>query len=138
MKNNIFDDLFGTASKLDKYIKKIDEYAGIEINNNGWTSVTSMPATKSHNHSNTIANQGNLSSASDDVDALKVTGDANVDGKLTVDGQDVGEFMRSMKDRFLIIEANFKKHEQYPALKDAYEKYKLIESLLRDDEPNNK
>ncbi len=66
-----------------------------------------------------------------DVDAR--SDDTVIKGKLTVDGEDVGEFMRTMKDRFLILEDDFKKHEQYPALKDAYDKYKLIERLLHQD-----
>ena len=37
-----------------------------------------------------------------------------------------------IKDRLLLIEEDFKKHEQYPALKEAYEQYKTIEALLKD------
>lgn len=57
---------------------------------------------------------------------------ADISGSLTVDGQDVGEFMREMKERMLVLEPDFQKHELYPALKDAYEHYKTIEALLRD------
>jgi len=54
-----------------------------------------------------------------------------VEGKLTLNGEDVGATLNLLKERFLILEDDFKKHEQYPALKDAYEKYKLVEALIR-------
>jgi len=54
-------------------------------------------------------------------------------GKLTVDGMDVGKTLKTLQDRFLILEDDFKKHEQYPALKAAYEQYKLIEALLKEE-----
>lgn len=68
-------------------------------------------------------------SASTDIDADTV----NVEGKLTVNGIDVGATLKTLQERFLILEADFEKHEQYPALKDAYKKYKLIEKLLQEN-----
>ena len=68
-----------------------------------------------------------------------VDGDANIDvkaeGKLTItdaDGNvyDVLEFMKTVSDRMLVLHPDFKKHEQYPALKEAYEHYKFLEDLM--------
>ena len=59
-------------------------------------------------------------------------GDLNLSGTLTVDGMDIGATLKTLQERFLILEADFEKHEQYPSLKDAYEKYKLVEKLLMD------
>jgi len=36
-------------------------------------------------------------------------------------------------ERLKIIEADFEKHEKYPALKDLYDQYKMIESMIDGD-----
>lgn len=46
---------------------------------------------------------------------------------------ELAEFMKIMRERFLIIVPNFEKHEKYSALKKAYENYKLIESMISED-----
>jgi len=64
------------------------------------------------------------------------------DGKLSVtpifeddDGNeiDMASFVKDVRERLLILDASFKKHDKYPALKDAYDQYKLIEKLIQDD-----
>lgn len=52
---------------------------------------------------------------------------------LIVEGVNVGDFMKTVGERLLILEADFKKHDKYPALKDAYDQYKVLEKLLNDD-----
>ena len=52
---------------------------------------------------------------------------------LEVNGVDVGEFMESINQRLLILQDDFEKHKKYPALKEAYEQYKLIEKLLKEE-----
>ena len=56
-----------------------------------------------------------------------------VNTDMVVDGINVGEFMKTVGERLLILEADFKMHEKYPALKDAYDQYKMLEKLLADD-----
>lgn len=51
---------------------------------------------------------------------------------VNIGGQSLSDFMQEVRDRLLILEPNFELMEQYPALKDAYEKYKLIEKLLKE------
>ena len=51
--------------------------------------------------------------------------------KLIVDGMDVGDFMKTISRRFLVLQDDFEKHEKYPALKDLYEQYKVMEALLK-------
>lgn len=48
------------------------------------------------------------------------------------DGNEVNivKTLQDIQKRLLILEANFEAHEQYPALKEAYEHYKLMEDLL--------
>jgi hypothetical protein len=60
-------------------------------------------------------------------EGVKLSGDADI----TIDGKSMKEFMQSIEERLLILQDDFEKHEMYPALKDAYEKYKLIEKLMR-------
>lgn len=48
-------------------------------------------------------------------------------GKSTIK---VGESLDILMERLLVIEANFQKMEKYPALKEAYNNYKLIEALV--------
>lgn len=45
---------------------------------------------------------------------------------------ELAEFMNVMKERMLVLTPNFEKHELYPALKQAYDNYKLIERMLSD------
>jgi hypothetical protein len=42
--------------------------------------------------------------------------------------------MDTLKERLLILVPAFEKHDKYPALKEAYDHYKLIETLCREEE----
>ena len=52
------------------------------------------------------------------------------------DGNEVNlvEALKGIEQRLLILEPNFRKHEKYPALKELYEQYKMLEALMIDDE----
>lgn len=66
-------------------------------------------------------------------DTMKVNGNLVID-----DGTgpvDIGDFVKTMKARMLILQPNFEAHENYPALKDAYDQYKMLEKLMM--ESNN-
>lgn len=65
----------------------------------------------------------------------------NVDGDVTLTAKgrtikisELIDFIDDMKKRMLILEPNFEKHEQYPALKAAYEDYLLIERMVTGDQ----
>lgn len=60
-------------------------------------------------------------------DGVRLSGSADI----TIEGKSLKQFMQAMEERLLILQEDFEKHEMYPALKDAYEKYKLIEKLMR-------
>ena len=47
---------------------------------------------------------------------------------------EMATLMETLKERLLILTPNFEKHEKYPALKEAYEHYKLIEALCKEEE----
>ena len=48
------------------------------------------------------------------------------------DGNEVNvvKTLQDIQKRLLILEADFKNHENYPALKEAYDHYKFLEDLI--------
>jgi hypothetical protein len=62
-------------------------------------------------------------------------GDAMIKTKKnTINLDEMARMMYTLKERMLILTPAFEKHEQYPALKEAYDHYKLIEALCREEE----
>ena len=53
--------------------------------------------------------------------------------KNTINLDEMATLMETLKERLLILTPNFEKMEQYPALKEAYDHYKLIEALCKED-----
>jgi hypothetical protein len=47
---------------------------------------------------------------------------------------EVGKTLKMLMDRLCVIEPNFKLMEKYPALKEAYDNYKLLEALLANED----
>lgn len=79
---------------------------------------------------------GNLAMSPNATWAVNGAGTHAKFDELEVAGHDIKKMAKDMellKERFLILEADFEKHEKYPALKAAYEQYKLIEALLKED-----
>jgi hypothetical protein len=64
---------------------------------------------------------------------LQVTGDAIIDGTLTVNGTDIAEVIQKIQDRLNILVPDPKKLAKYEALKQAYDHYKMIEQLIGDE-----
>lgn len=54
--------------------------------------------------------------------------------QVTVD--EIIDFMDVMKQRLLVLTPMFELHEKYPALKQAYDDYLLIEKLVSGDQPD--
>jgi len=54
--------------------------------------------------------------------------------KVSVD--EIIDFMDTMKKRLLMLTPMFELHEKYPALKQAYDDYLLIEKLVSGDQPD--
>jgi hypothetical protein len=57
--------------------------------------------------------------------------------KNKIDVDELAILMQTLRERLLIIIPNFEKHEKYEALKKAYDHYKLIESMLGEDNDNS-
>jgi hypothetical protein len=54
--------------------------------------------------------------------------------KSSIDIDELAEILNIVKQRLLILTPAFEKHEQYPALKQAWEHYKIVEKLILSDE----
>ena len=50
--------------------------------------------------------------------------------KVSINLNELGEMMKIMRERLLILVPDFEKHEKYEALKKAYDHYKLIEAMI--------
>jgi len=61
--------------------------------------------------------------------SLNVKGDAEFEGKVKINGQDLGEFMETISKRLAILVPDPEKLEHFEALKKAYEHYKMLEKL---------
>jgi len=60
---------------------------------------------------------------------LNVKGDAEFEGKVMINRQDLGEFMETISKRLAILVPDPDKLEHFEALKKAYNHYKLLEAL---------
>jgi hypothetical protein len=60
---------------------------------------------------------------------LKVTGDAEFDGTVMINGRNISEFMETISKRLAILVPDPAKLEHFAALKKAYEHYKTLEAL---------
>jgi len=60
---------------------------------------------------------------------LNVKGDAEFEGKVKINGQDLGEFMETISKRLAILVPDPDKLEHFEALKKAYNHYKTLEAL---------
>lgn len=69
---------------------------------------------------------------------IKVTGDAEFDGKVRINGQDIAEFMETISKRLSILVPDPAKLEHFAALKKAYEHYKTLEALCEIPKEENK
>jgi hypothetical protein len=63
-----------------------------------------------------------------DEQGVTLTDDADI----VINGKSLTQTLNTLEERLLILQPDFEMMEQYPALKAAYEQYKLIEKLLRD------
>jgi len=63
-----------------------------------------------------------------DEQGVTLTDDADI----VINGKSLTQTLNTLEERLLILQPDFEKMEQYPALKAAYEQYKLIEKLLHD------
>ena len=88
-------------------------------------------ATGAYYTTNSTYNQPwqNLTMTNNSQQSLNVKGDAEFEGKVKVNGQDIGEFMETISKRLAILVPDPAKLEHFEALKKAYNHYKMLEKL---------
>ena len=64
--------------------------------------------------------------------SIKVTGDAEFEGKITVKGKDLAKSLEAIEKRLAILVPDPKKLDKFEALKKAYDHYKLLEALCHE------
>jgi hypothetical protein len=65
---------------------------------------------------------------------LKVQGDAEFEGNVKIKGHDIVNLLERIEDRLAILmDPDPAKLEKFPALKKAYDHYKLLEKLIGED-----
>ncbi len=71
----------------------------------------------------------NWSGNANPTPGLKVSGDAEFEGKVMINGRNISEFMETISNRLAILQPDPAKLEHFAALKKAYEHYKTLEAL---------
>lgn len=61
--------------------------------------------------------------------SIQITGDAEFEGKVKINGQDLAQFMETLSKRLAILVPDPEKLEHFAALKKAYDHYKTLEAL---------
>lgn len=64
---------------------------------------------------------------------LKVTGDADFEGDVTIKGKSLVKTLEAIEQRLAILSPDPAKLEKYAALREAYEHYKMLEGLIGDE-----
>ena len=71
----------------------------------------------------------NLTMTNNHQSSMQVQGDAVFEGKVKINGKDLGEFMEIISKRLAILVPDPAKLEHFEALKKAYDHYKMLEQL---------
>ncbi len=74
-----------------------------------------------------------LNSTGTNGNAIQIKGDAEFEGNVRINGQDLAETLQTIQDRLAILIPNPKLLDKYEALKQAYEHYKTLEALCVDE-----
>ena len=114
-------------------IAKLNSISGpyTNLNVGVGTSGSSGASGSYYTTNGTISSQPwqNLTMTNNSQQSLNVKGDAEFEGKVKVNGQDLGEFMETISKRLAILVPDPEKLEHFEALKKAYEHYKMLEKL---------
>jgi len=65
---------------------------------------------------------------------IKISGDAEIDGDIKMQGRSLKEMFEKIEQRLAILVPDPNKLKQFEALKKAYNHYKMIEALCHNDE----
>jgi hypothetical protein len=97
--------------------------------------VNSGPYVFSTNGTTTMTQPWITTTGSGNQASLKVTGDAEFEGKVMINGRDLSKLFEKIEDRLaIVLDPDPKKLEKFKALKKAYDHYKLMEKLIGEEE----
>lgn len=84
-----------------------------------------------------MGNFGSISYVNEQLGSM-IDGSYRIRGDVVLEHDDgsetnIAEFIKNISDRFCVLQPNFEAMEEYPALKDAYDQYKMLEKLLMEN-----
>jgi hypothetical protein len=97
--------------------------SGLTTNGTGNAMWTTSPYTIG------TASLSNWSTIGTTQPTIKVSGDAEFEGKVMINGRNISEFLETISKRLAILVPDPEKLEHFEALKKAYDHYKLLEAL---------
>jgi hypothetical protein len=97
--------------------------SGLTTNGTGNAMWTTSPYTIG------TASLSNWSTIGTTQPTIKVSGDAEFEGKVMINGRNISEFLETISKRLAILVPDPEKLEHFEALKKAYDHYKLMEAL---------
>jgi hypothetical protein len=65
---------------------------------------------------------------------IHVSGDAEFESDITIQGKSLSKWMETMEKRLAILQPNPKKLKKFEALQKAYDHYKLLEALCHSED----
>ena len=77
----------------------------------------------------TYAYNNTWTSPNTNTGTIKIAGDAEIAGKIMLQGQDLGATIERINQRLAILVPDPKLLDKYNALKEAYDHYKTLEAL---------
>lgn len=106
-------------------------YANVTVNSAGSAGSYLFNNVSSSSWANVTIGASGTPLSSTPNPGLKVSGDAEFEGKVMINGRNISEFMETISKRLSILVPDPEKLEHFEALKKAYEHYKTLEALCQ-------
>jgi len=114
-------DLIDLGSMAGSYNLTAASIPTITLSGSGGTGAYNWNSNGAYTIGNTWTNQTSS--------AIKIQGNAEIDGSLTIGGVNIMNILNTINDRLAILVPDPTKLEKYSALKEAYDHYKTLEAL---------
>jgi hypothetical protein len=108
-------------------------YANVTVGGAGAGGIYTMPWNGAGSNNWSVTQSPVMTLSAGTSPSLKVSGDADIQGNLTVNGANISELLEKIQERLAILVPDPKRLEKYEALKQAYDNYKLLEALCVDE-----
>lgn len=102
----------------------------VSIFSNSVPTMGNVSIGASSNYTYSVANPSIFNTSSN---AIQIKGDAEFEGKIKINGQDLVETLETIQRRLAILIPNPKLLAKYEALQQAYDHYKTLEALCIDE-----